>query len=395
MMLRLQRVLRRAWVGVALGLCLALLSQPFAAYACAVSGAQAYQASNAEVARAMERAAISQLGPEYRPIPQLEIGYPNVTKVAAAVPCVLVKAVAYVEASWRQALGSVPIGATGAAKVSGSCGYGIMQITSGMRNAGELPADTQQRIATDYQYNIAWGASLLGDKWNAMDFFDAVVGNRDPSVAENWYYAVWAYNQFNFRNNPNNPDYPWPRPAFDGSQSRLNYPYQELVFGFAANPPRSGGVPMWDALPVELPNRDQVGMTPGPLPAAPRPHSAACRTLYTDPAAISLQGGSSATTTQVTLHNAIGPGALAWKAEVSGGGAWINVTPVTGTTAPTQFAIIVDPRKVSGGVYRAQVTLTGPPGTTSTTLPVELNAGGTVNTNSYLPYLPRRVPLWR
>ena len=169
----------------AAGLAAALVWQPLYVFACALTGVQARQASSPEVALAMEQAVISRLGPGYPTLPPLEKG-PNKTLVSAAVPCVLAKSIGFVEGSWRQAAGSVPVGVVGPVKQSPSCGYGIMQITSGMRNPGELPADVQLRIADDYRYNIGWGAKVLAEKWNAADFFNATIGDRDPAVAEHW-----------------------------------------------------------------------------------------------------------------------------------------------------------------------------------------------------------------
>ena len=76
---------------------------------------------------------------------------------------------------------------------------------------------------------------------------------------EDWYYAVWSYHGFAFKNHPLNPDHPLPRPAYrcDGTQSRSNYPYQELVFGCIANPPVVSGVALWNPLAVTLPNLSQ------------------------------------------------------------------------------------------------------------------------------------------
>ena len=77
---------------------------------------------------------------------------------------------------------------------------------------------------------------------------------------ENWYFAVWGYNGFtgpgaNRSNHPLDPIYgSWPRtpyscgPTGDGKgHNRANYPYQELVFGCAANPPVVDGKPLWQA----------------------------------------------------------------------------------------------------------------------------------------------------
>ena len=254
--MRLTKLRHRLWAALAVSVSALLAIGPPSVYACALDDAQAYQASSQEVSLAMEQTALSQLGDGYPTFPQLEMGYPDATSlVSAPAPCLLLKAIGYTEGMWEQAWGSVPVGASGPTKQSASCGYGIMQITSGMRNPNELPLETQLRIAGDYRFNIAWGTNILAEKWNTGDLLDAVVGDRDPSVAEHWYYAVWAYNQFNFKNNPNNPDYPWPRPEYDGSQSRLDYPYQEIVWGYAAHPPELDDLPLWE----------------GRAPHAPRP----------------------------------------------------------------------------------------------------------------------------
>ncbi|MBI2886219.1 MAG: hypothetical protein HYY02_03315 [Chloroflexi bacterium] len=384
--------LRRALTaGVASGLlALALLWQPLYVFACAVAGVQAYQATQPEVALAMERASLSQLGPDYPALPLLEMGYPQATPVAAPVPCVLLKAIGYVEGSWRQAAGGVPEGAAGAVKQSATCGFGIMQITSGMRAAGELPPDVQQRIAADYRFNIGWGAKLLAEKWNGGDYLNAVVGNRDPSVAENWYYAVWAYNQFTFKNNPNNPDYPWPRPAFDGSQSRTSYPYQELVWGYAAHPPLREGKPLWEPVPLGLPKREDVGVAPGPLPPPTVANPAACRTLYAAPGSLSwrMSPGEPPAPQTVALASARGPQPASWKAEAQGA-PWLALTPSAGTSLPAQVTLSARAAGLAPGIYGATVVFTSQDGATAAMLLVELQVLGTRKT--FIPYLPRRA----
>jgi len=375
----------------AVALTTALLWQPFYVFACAVTGAQAFQASSPEVASAMEQAAVSRLGPGYPTLPLLERGYPDQNLVPAPVPCVLVKSVGYVEGSWRQAAGSVPVGLVGPVKQSASCGYGIMQITSGMRNPGELPPDTQQHIADDYRYNIGWGAKVLADKWNAADFLNAVVGDRDPAIVEDWYYAVWAYNQFNFRNNPNNPDFPLPRPAYDGSQSKLNYPYQELVWGLAANPPKERGVPLWEPVALALPDSAAIGQTPGPIPSPTLVHSSICRSLFADSNEVSWSVSESAPgnpSATVTLSHALGAQNVGWTATVSGA-SWLAVSPGTGTAFPAAVTLRANPAGLSSGTYQATLVVKSQDGATPILLPVRLEIRGT--TYRYIPFVPRRA----
>jgi len=59
----------------------------------------------------------------------------------------------------------------------------------------------KERILYDVTYNIEAGADILLSKW--LDHRTPVVGNRDPNVLENWYFALWAYNGWLSRNNPN------------------------------------------------------------------------------------------------------------------------------------------------------------------------------------------------
>lgn len=363
---------------------MALAAQPLPAFACAVTGVQAYQASSPEVATAMELGVVNRLGPAYPPLPPLETASGTVN---APIPCVLLKAIGYVESSWRQAMGSVAVGQTGPVKQSPSCGYGIMQITSGMRNPGELAADVQQRIAADYRYNIGWGARVLTEKWNAMDFFGAVVGDRDPAVAENWYYAVWAYNNFAFRNHPSNPDYPADRPQFNGTQSRLNYPYQELVWGLAANPPREGARPLWDPVALTLPPREQIGEKPGPIPEPSPSHGSVCRTLYGDPGGLDVAVSADAAPVTRTFVLGGTAASAAWQA-VQPPEAWVRVSPVSGAALPAQVTVTVNPRGLRVGVHRAVVNFTGAGGYTAFTFPVTLVVESSVRW--FFPWVPWR-----
>ncbi|HEU5222502.1 MAG TPA: SGNH/GDSL hydrolase family protein [Candidatus Lumbricidophila sp.] len=140
------------------------------------------------------------------------------------------------------------------------CGYGVGQITDGMRLAGKerpgevaLPFDTQRAIALDYATNVAMAQRMLAEKWNELKTAGFDVNNGDPSRIENWFMAVWAYNTgfhpyagpgshwgLGWFNNPINPIYPPNRgPFLDGSPEDAanpqNWPYPEKVLGFAAN----------------------------------------------------------------------------------------------------------------------------------------------------------------
>ncbi|MFD9566129.1 Tat pathway signal protein [Streptomyces sp. NPDC059994] len=156
------------------------------------------------------------------------------------------------------------------------CGYGVGQVTDGMRMAGHEKTDAsgnkekllspalQKLVAIDYASNIAASMKILADKWNEVhtDGQKITVNNDDPSMVENWFTAVWNYNLgFNppseaskhgghwglgWYNNPANPLYKksWGHPfmdtTVDGTEANRDaahpqdWPYQEKVMGWAA-----------------------------------------------------------------------------------------------------------------------------------------------------------------
>ncbi|MEU0787705.1 Tat pathway signal protein [Streptomyces sp. NPDC006173] len=151
------------------------------------------------------------------------------------------------------------------------CGYGVGQVTDGMRVAGhEKPGETslspglQKAVAIDYTTNIAASMKILADKWNEVhkDGQKITVNNDDSSRVENWFTAVWNYNLgFNppsaagengghwglgWYNNPANPIYKksWGHPFMDtdvdGTEANhdaahpQDWPYEEKVMGWAA-----------------------------------------------------------------------------------------------------------------------------------------------------------------
>jgi hypothetical protein len=150
--------------------------------------------------------------------------------VPVTFPCVLLKAIYLTESSWRQFC------STNETVISFDCGYGIAQVTSGMRR-GETSAYDADRVASSAAYNVSVGAAILTDKWRASP----CIGDNDPQVVEDWYFATWGYNGFVTRNNPNNPMFAADRrefrtPGLASAQVRGNYPYQELVWGYAHYP---------------------------------------------------------------------------------------------------------------------------------------------------------------
>ncbi|WP_051795863.1 SGNH/GDSL hydrolase family protein [Streptomyces sp. NRRL S-87] len=157
------------------------------------------------------------------------------------------------------------------------CGYGVGQVTDGMRLAGHEKVDPatgaretslspslQKIIAVDYATNIAASMKILADKWNEVHKSGQkiTVNNDDPSMVENWFTAVWNYNLgFNppseaskhaghwglgWYNNPANPLYKkgWGHPFMDttaGGAEAIrhaahpqDWPYEMKVMGWAA-----------------------------------------------------------------------------------------------------------------------------------------------------------------
>jgi hypothetical protein len=189
------------------------------------------------------------------------------------VPPTLLKSISWIESVSTQGAVALPFGAIGPALVSFDCGYGVGQVTSGMTaptGEGGQPSDEQALVATHYAYNIGRGAAILIDKWNSAPENRPIVGidtDSDPKIVENWYYAVWSYNGFtgpgaNRSNHPMDPVYgSWPRtpyscgPANDGlSHNRSMHPYQELVYGCMAHPPKVQGNELWEPLEATLPD---------------------------------------------------------------------------------------------------------------------------------------------
>lgn len=242
---------------------------------------QSYQPRIDEVSRAFDRAGFGRLTPDqdFR-IKELETeARGSGAPVPAVIPPTLLKAVGWVESGWRQSTAATARGAVGPTVASTSCAYGLMQLLTGMKIEG-TPTAKQQRIGADYAANIAAGAQMLGIKWNLAPEHIPAVLPREPGALEPWYYAVWAYHCFGevceslgIHNHPDDPALKWPRPPYNSpdqleSSTRFSfrdYPYQELVYGLVAYPPKVNNAPAWPPLSVGLPPRGAVRF---PEPAA-------------------------------------------------------------------------------------------------------------------------------
>jgi hypothetical protein len=129
-----------------------------------------------------------------------------------AIPAILLKAIARVESCYEH------YKSDGSPKINGTS-IGLMQINN--KNGGY----DSERLKYDIMYNIEAGADVLLNKW-AMSSYNEVasVGNMDPNVLENWYFALWAYNGWAQSNNPNI------------AQSNVKkYTYQQLIYDVIEN----------------------------------------------------------------------------------------------------------------------------------------------------------------
>ncbi|MDP4160408.1 MAG: cell wall-binding repeat-containing protein, partial [Bacillota bacterium] len=114
------------------------------------------------------------------------------------IPPVLLKAIAWMESGWRQYEIDATTGLPNSDKpLMGydGIGIGIMQVSS--YNSADTA--TVDKLKNDIDYNIEIGCQILNQKWRAFP----KIGNGDRNVLENWYFAVWGYNSWAARNNPN------------------------------------------------------------------------------------------------------------------------------------------------------------------------------------------------
>ncbi len=358
-------------------------------------------------AHTLELAGFNQLFPKYPSfaLPRLETGDRSAGSSQTTdpyIPPVLLKAIAWIESGWAQASYDplVQYGEVGPTLISHDCGYGIMQITSGMQNVTGVPNLEQAMIGGHFAFNIARGAHILADKWNQAPEYRPVVGNRDPHIIENWYYALWSYNGFVFKNHPLNPIYDPARPQYscgpDGDgfgHDRSQYPYQELVLGCAAHPAVRAGVALWPAQEVHLPeltdpqfagpfnpqNWDPCSLSlvcaPMDIPTpninhqdptalgVTRPQVIGSPSLSVSTSNVGLVAplGGQSQTVSVTISNA-GSGVLAWR--LSPTASWLRLSRVQGVslggdlgTVDQTVTIFADAGSLLPGTQSARVML--------------------------------------
>lgn len=242
---------------------------------CAVPQYEGVDPSKDEIITIFEQAGNDLLGDKGPPLPEIGSGCSNkilskycpfcplFEMVSPFVPPYLLRIIGYVESGWKQFyLDKSDNKSKTVVSEAGDCGFGIMQITTRMQCRDPIPSSyDRDRVAYDWIYNIGTGALFLIEKWNSLHYY---IGENNPSVLDDWYYAVWAYNsgqkdvKASGVNNPNNPLYLEDRPSADSDgfdPKHYSYPYQEFVWGYANNPPPvKDGNPGWERINLTLPD---------------------------------------------------------------------------------------------------------------------------------------------
>ena len=134
------------------------------------------------------------------------------------VPSVFVKAIAQVESGFEH------FNSNGTPKVSRSGNIGLMQVGNSYNTF-----DTE-KLKYDIDYNINAGIDVLLSKWNAsvQNTYISSVGNMDPNILENWYFALWAYNGWVGSNNPNANSRAYQEKIYNICESYFNQPINTI-----------------------------------------------------------------------------------------------------------------------------------------------------------------------
>ncbi len=106
------------------------------------------------------------------------------------IPSVILKSIARVESVFKQ------FNSDGSPFVSRGT-IGLMQINN------IYGWFDKERLKYDIDYNIDAGADVLLRKWDTAVDTLPQIGDMNPNVLENWYFAIWAYNGWSKSNNPN------------------------------------------------------------------------------------------------------------------------------------------------------------------------------------------------
>ncbi|MFC0624217.1 golvesin C-terminal-like domain-containing protein [Kribbella deserti] len=140
------------------------------------------------------------------------------------------------------------------------CGYGVGQITDGMRKGNTIwgGLNEQRAIAVDYTVNIAAAAKILSEKWNQLYDAGLLVNGGKSSRLESWFGAVWAYNSgFHPKSGTSEPwGLGWTNNPLSGLWDPARRPFLEYSRADAAHPqdwPYPEKIMGWAAYPLENP----------------------------------------------------------------------------------------------------------------------------------------------
>lgn len=279
---------------------------------------------------------------------------------ALAIPPSIYESIVWAESAWGNGSRSLVYGAVGPGLVSGDCGYGLGQVTTGMGQFGAdsyapgIPSARQALIGTDYLANLAEGARILADKWNSAPNYRPIAGNGDPSKLENWYFAIWSYNGFALKNHPLNPDldplrgggssveavfhcYDHSAPNYDALPSgqptfgRNDFTYPEIVYGCMRYPPY---------IPGQTPATQQTAATTFEVGDSAIITGDPCTNLRPQPSTNGTPIACLATGSTVTIAGGpqTGSGYTWWQVSTADGKkGWVasDFLASSGTTVPT------------------------------------------------------------
>lgn len=171
--------------------------------------------------------------------PQMCYGLCSSANGAPHVSAAILHGVAYTESNWHQFNSpdySVNGEQVGTPVESFDGGWGEYQQTWGMPpqcvSAHNCRSDVN-RVQHDQSYNIGVGISSLINAWNNTAGVASSTDPNDPFKANDWFFAVWAYNG-SYGNNPN--DVPSSSYAHWYPGAPFRSIYEEYVWYFAAHP---------------------------------------------------------------------------------------------------------------------------------------------------------------
>ena len=172
-------------------------------------------------------------------LPSMCYGLCSSNNGAPHVSAAILHGVAYTESNWHQfnspdyQVGGEQVG-TPVKSFDG--GWGEYQQTWGMPpqciSANNCRSDAN-RVQHDQSYNIGVGIASLINAWNSTAGVASSTDPNNPYKANDWFFAVWAYNG-SFGNNPN--DVPSSNYAHWYPGAPFHSIYEEYVWYFAAHP---------------------------------------------------------------------------------------------------------------------------------------------------------------